>query len=327
MQFPKLLSFSNALRGMKRRENGYNLETTGMLPNFGKTATPAVTSGTPAVSLASTVLDPVFSRLKKCAAAAKRVLLKPEEPQPFAPIEKKSYQVFRQLPAQDADVVRHVAIAPTQEEATAEIFTDNQELGSKVQPTLVEKVAKRFTRETSQPVIVGEAAPVTGHNHATQRGAFSATCPGKPEANPIADAFEQRMAEKKAAAPVVAKPATPIVAAAPVMYSAAKPEVKQSVPSKLREMFGRKRKVAQPAVQGEFALDNVRPIRNDLSDADLEVVSAEARVGMGLLQTATVEKANATVTSRRDPKKTDSAINSDAEAPHAEATPELVARV
>ena len=31
-----------------------------------------------------------------------------------------------------------------------------------------------------------------------QRGAFSATCPGKPEANPIADGYEKRMAEKKA---------------------------------------------------------------------------------------------------------------------------------
>jgi hypothetical protein len=320
MQFPKLLSFSNALNGMKRRESGYNLETTGMLPNFGKNGASAGPSETPTASLASTVLEPVLSRLKKCAAAAKRVLLKPEEPQPFAAPEKKSYQVFRPLSAHDA--VRHVDVLPSRDEPTAEVLTDNQELGSKVQPTLLEKVAKSFTREPSQPVVGEEAAVPVAQGHMSQRDAFSATCPGRPEVNPIADAFEQRMAEKKAKAPAVVKPA------APVLHSAAKPEVKQTVPSKLREMFGRKRKVAQPAVQGEFALDNVRPIRNDLSDADLEVVSAGAKVGTGILQTATVEKANTTVTSLRESKKTDRAIDSTAEAPtESVQTPELIARV
>ena len=134
------------------------------------------------------------------------------------------------------------------------------------------------------------------------------------------------MAEKKAAAP--AAPAAPKVAPVAKVNSAAKPEVKQSIPSKLREsIFGRSKKnAAQPAVQGELALENVRPIRNDLSDADLEVVSGVAKVGKGITQTATTETAHSTAISRRAPK-TDSAINSVAETPQAEPTPELVARV
>ncbi len=324
MQFPKLLSFSNALNGMKRRQAGYNLETTGMLPNFGKPGAPAVTSQTSSVS--SAVLDPVSSWLKKFAAAAKRVLLKPEEPQPFGgSAEKKSYQVFRRLPEQDA--VRHVATVQAGE-PTAEVFTDNQELGKRVQPTVLEKLTNTFRREmphSSEAVSVQSSAPATdAPQHLQQRANFGATCPGKPEANPIADAYEKRMTERKASAPVVVKPATP------VLHSAAKSEVNQSVPSKLREaIFGRKRNAAQPAVQGEFALDNVRPIRNELLDADLEVVSAEAKVGTGKLQTATAEKAiTTTATSRRGiTKKTDSAINSAADAPQTEPTPELIARV
>ncbi|MGZ4973995.1 MAG: hypothetical protein ACXWDN_14640 [Limisphaerales bacterium] len=309
---------------MKRRQPGYNLETTGMLPNFGKPSAPTATSETTSVTLASTVLDPVSSWLKKFAAAAKRVLLKPEEPQPFgASAEKKSYQIFRQLPAQDA--VRHVATAASGE-PTAEVFTDNQQLGKSIEPTLLEKVTKPFRREVahSTELASGQPSATDAHQHSQQRATFGATCPGKPEANPIADAYEKRMAEKKAITPVAVKPATP------VLHSAAKPEVKQSVPSKLRAaIFGRKRNAAQPAVQGEFALDNVRPIRNELLDADLEVVSAEAKVGTGILQTATVEKAiTTTATSRRGiTKKTDSAINSAADAPQAEPTPELIARV
>jgi hypothetical protein len=330
MLFPKLLSSSNALNGMKKRQNGYNLATTGMLPNFGKNAAaPAASMAqTTSVSLASTVLDSVSVWLKKFSAAAKRVLLKPEEPQPFAQKEQKSYQVFRRLSAQDE--VRHVA-SPTSSrvEPAAEVFTDDQQLGQRIKPTLWDKFAKTWTRDTTQsapaqsaplPIDIPESdAPVRHAN------VFSATCPGKREANPIADAFEQRMAEKKAAAPVA--PAAPKITA-PVLNTAAKAEVKQSVPSKLRAaIFGRKQKTAQPAVQGEFALDNVRPIRNDLSDADLEVVSSVAKmVGKGNLQTATDEKAQSTAPSRRAPKS-DSAINSAAETPQAEATPELIARV
>jgi hypothetical protein len=186
-------------------------------------------------------------------------------------------------------------------------------------------MTKGFKREVPQPVEAISAPVAPDAPQHSQRAAFAATCPGKPEKNQIADDYEKRMAEKKATASVVTKPATP------VLHSAAKPEAKQSVPSKLREaIFGRKRNAAQPAVQGEFALDNVRPIRNDLSDADLEVVSAEAKVGTGILQTATAEKAIATTaTSRRGiTKKTDSAINSTMEAPtEAVQTPELVARV
>jgi hypothetical protein len=112
-----------------------------------------------------------------------------------------------------------------------------------------------------------------------------------------------------------------------VLHSAARPEVKQSVPTKLREaIFGPRKKAAQPAVQGEFALENVRPLRNDLSDADLEVVSSVTKVGKGNLQTVTDEQAQSTATSRRAPK-TDSAINSVADAPATEPTSELVARV
>src|SRR4051794_21011122 len=138
MQFPKLLSFSNALNGMRKRQNGYNLATTGMLPNFGKTAAAPAnsTAQTTSVSLASAVLDPVSAWLKKFSAAAKRVLLKPEEPQPFAPKEQKSYQVFRRLPAHDE--VRHVAAVPNSE-PTAEALTDNQQLGQQIKPTLWDK--------------------------------------------------------------------------------------------------------------------------------------------------------------------------------------------
>lgn len=324
MQFPKLLSFSNALNGMKRRKDGYNLETTGMLPNFGRSATASAASVQRAnsVSRASAVLDSVFAALKKTVAVAKRVLLKPEEPQPFAaPVEKKSYQIFRRLPTSDQ---RHVAPAASGE-STAEALTDNQELGKSIKPTLLDKLSFKQSRGCERAVLETDAnvAQPLADAHSSERLAFSATCPGKPEANPIADAYEKRLAEKKATAPVVLKAATPVV------NSAAKPEVKQSVPSKLREaIFGRSKKnAAQPAVQGEFALENVRPIRNDLSDADLEVVSVEAKVGTGLLQTATTEKASTTVTSRRDSKKTDSAINSVAATPPAEPTPELIARV
>jgi hypothetical protein len=313
MQFPKLLSFSNALNGMKRRESGYNLQT-GMLPNFGKPAAGA-SSETTSVSLVSTVSNSVFSRLKKCVAVAKRVLLKPEEPQPFAaPQEKKSYQVFRRLPAHDE--VRHVAAVP-QIEPTAEVLTDNQGQGNHIKPTLWDKLSG-----LRGAVVVPETSNVAVSELQASKSEFKATCPGRAENNPIADAYEKRMAEKKAAAPVVVKLATPVI------HSAARPEVKQSVPAKLREaIFGRKRTNAQPVVQGELALENVRPIRNDLSDADLEVVSAVAKVGTGNQQTATAEKASTTVTSLRESKKTDSAINSAAEAPHAESTPELIARV
>jgi hypothetical protein len=223
--------------------------------------------------------------------------------------------------------VRHVALPTSSRvEPAAEVFTDNQVLGQQIKPTLWGKFAKTWKRDTTQtapaksgalPIDIPEAeAPA---RHANE---FSATCPGKREANPIADAFEQRMAEKKAAAP-----AAPQVAA-PILNTAAKPEEKQSVPSKLRAaIFGRKRNAAQPVIQGEFALDNVRPIRNDLSDADLEVVSSVAKmVGKGNLQTATDEKAQSTAPSRRAPKS-DSAINSVATVPATEATPELIARV
>ncbi len=333
MQFLRLFSISNAV-GVKRNQNGYNLATTGMLPNFGK---PAAKAGATTradrrplpqlLSPVSTVLDSVFGILKKVAAAAKRVLLKPE--QPFAePEQKKSYQVFRRLTAHDE--VRHVAPPATNRSApTADAFTDNQELGKQIKPTLWQKLSKGWRRElpysgepasshssTALPIDVPEAeAPARDVN------VFAATCPGRPEKNLIADGFEKRMAEKKTAAPVVAKVAPAAV------HSAAKAEVKQSLPSRLREMFGRKRKVAQPAVQGEFALDNVRPIRNDLSDADLEVVSAVAKGGTGNTHTATAEKAHSTALSRRAPKKTDSAISSAADVPQAEPTPELIARV
>jgi hypothetical protein len=338
MQFPKLLSFSNALNGMKRRQSGYNLQTTGMLPTFGKSAAASPAAGSSgAVSLASTVLDSVFARLKQAGAVAKRVLLKPEEPQPFAAeTEKKSYQVFRRLSAQDE--VRHVAPpTPSWGEPTADALTDNQELGRNIKPTLFEKIAKIWKREVPQGVELIAAAPVSA-SVATEvstveapvqvENAFAATCPGKRDKNLIADAYEQRMAEKKVA--------TPVAVVAPVavvkVHSAAKPEVKQSVPSKFRDaIFGRgKRKAAQPVVQGELALDSVRPIRNDLSDADLEVVSGVAMVGTGKLQTATTEKATSTAaTSRRViTQKTDSAINSTAELPAEPAqAPELIARV
>lgn len=321
MHFPKLLSFSNAI-GLKRRQNGYNLATTGMLPNFGRNAAPAAASETTSVSLVSTVLDPVFSLLKKCAAAAKRVLLKPEEPQPFgAPKEKKSYQVFRRLTVHDE--VRHVATVPNGE-PTAEVLTDNQVQGKQIKPSLWDKLSGLRNAPVigRADVFAAPAAVEVGAASNAPKSEFKATCPGRPENNPIADAYEKRMAEKKAAVPSAPK------AAKPVLHSAAKPEVKQSVPAKLREaIFGRKRTNVQPAVQGEFALENVRPIRNDLSDADLEVVSAGAKVGTGKLQTATAEKANTAVTSRCDLKKTDSAINSAAANPQAEATPELIARV
>jgi hypothetical protein len=322
----KLLLFSNAI-GMKKRQNGYNLATTGMLPNFGKpAAAPAGSiSQTTSVPLASTVLAVLFAWLKKLSAAAKRVLLKPEEPQPFAaPQDKKSYQVFRRLPTQDE--VRHVA-TPTQSrlEPTAEVFTDNQQLGQQIKPTLWDKFAKTLKRDAA-PLAVETAAVIdVPETEAQARHPFSATCPGKREVNPIADAFEQRMAEKKTVAPVAPNASK---VAAPVLNTAAKPEIKQSVPSKLRNaIFGRKQKAAQPAIQGEFALDNVRPLRNDLSDADLEVVSSVTKmVGKGNLQTVTDEKAQSTAPSRRAPKS-DSAINSAAETPQAEPTPELIARV
>lgn len=321
----KLLLFSNAI-GMKKRQNGYNLATTGMLPNFGKpTATPAPSAmQSTSVSLASIVFDPVFVWLKKFSAAAKRVLLKPEEPQPFAGRqEKKSYQVFRRLPTQDE--VRHVETpTPSRLQSTAEVFTDDQKLGQSIKPTLWEKMVSGLKREQATSVHPSTALPIDvpeTEAPARHSNTFSATCPGKREDNPIADAFEKRMAEKKAAAPAVAKPA------ALVVNTAAKPEIKQSVPSKLRAaIFGRKRSAAQPAVQGEFALDNVRPIRNDLSDADLEVVSSVAKVGKGNLQTAADEKAQSTTPSRRAPKS-DSAINSVAITPSTEPTPELIARV
>src|SRR5436190_8044375 len=128
------------------------------------------------------------------------------------------------------------------------------------------------------------------------------------------------MAEKKAVAPIA--PASAPKVTAPVLNIAAKPEIKQSVPSKLRAViFGRKRNAAQPAIQGEFALDNVRPIRNDLSDADLEVVSSVVKVGKGNLQTTTGEKAQSTASGRRAPKS-DSAISSAAAVPQTEPTPE-----
>lgn len=337
MQFPKLLSFSNALNGMKRRQDGYNLETTGMLPNFGKTVTPPAASAQPtnSVSRASAVLDLVFAGLKKTAAAAKRVLLKPEEPQPFAaPKDQKSYQIFRRLPEHDA---RHVVPAANGE-STAGALTDNQELGQSIKPTLLEKLSFKQNRSFEPVAPVSDTTPQIVDAHCSERPAFSATCPGKPEANLIADAYEKRMAEKKPSLVVPAsagqvsghqKAEIQTQTAAPVVNSAAKPEVKQSVSAKLREsIFGRSKKNAvQPAVQGEFALENVRPIRNDLSDADLEVVSVEAKVGTGNLQTATTEKAQSTATSRRAPKKTDIAINSDAATPPAEPTPELIARV
>jgi hypothetical protein len=225
--------------------------------------------------------------------------------------------------------VRHVAPSATIRSApTADALTDNQELGKEIKPTLWQKLSKGWRRElpysgepvsshssVAMPVDIPEAEAPARHANV-----FAATCPGRPEKNLIADAFEKRMAEKKAAAPVAANVASTVV------HSAARPEVKQSVPSKLREMFGRKRKAAQPAVQGEFALDNVRPIRNDLSDADLEVVSAVAKVGKGNLQTATAEKAHSTALSRRAPKE-DSAISSVADVPQTEPTPELIARV
>jgi hypothetical protein len=318
---------------MRKRQNGYNLATTGMLPNFGKNASAPANSLAPttSVSLASTVLDPVFAWLKKFSAAAKRVLLKPEEPQPQK--EQKSYQIFRRLSAQDE--VRHVAMpASSRLEPTAEVFTDNQQLGQQIKPTLWDKFAKtckRVVMRSSEVTSNQPAAPLPidipeAEAPARQANVFSATCPGKREANPIADAFEQRMAEKKAAAPVVTAPAPAVTA--PVLNIAAKPEIKQSVPSKLRAaIFGRKRNAAQPAIQGEFALDNVRPIRNDLSDADLEVVSSVAKmVGKGNLQTATGEKAQSTASGRRAPKS-DSAISSAAGVPQAEPTPELIAPV
>jgi hypothetical protein len=319
MQFKKLLSSSNALNGVKRQASGYNLMT-GMLPNFGKSAAaPAATPGT-SISPVSTILDSVFARLKTMAAGAKRVLLKPEEP--FAAQEKKSYQVFRRLSAHDE--VRHVAATKSSSKSTADaLLTDNQELGKKIKPTLWEKLSFKKNRTVEQPfaAVDADAAKPVLEAHGSERLTFSATCPGKLEANPIADAFEMRMAEKKTAEPVVAK------VAAPVLHSAARPEVKQSVPTKLREaIFGPRKKAAQPAVQGEFALENVRPLRNDLSDADLEVVSSVTKVGKGNLQTVTDEQAQSTATSRRAPK-TDSAINSVADAPATEPTSELVARV
>jgi len=54
--------------------------------------------------------------------------------------------------------------------------------------------------------------------------------------------------------------------------------------AKLAWMFGRARaktfepaipRFTKPAVQGEFSLDRIRVVRNDLSDADLEVVPAK----------------------------------------------------
>jgi hypothetical protein len=258
------------------------------------------------------------------------VLLKPEEPQPFAaPQEKKSYQVFRRLTVHDE--VRHVCPTEGHGEATAEALTDNQVLGKQIKPTLWDKLSGLRSVPTFERVEVVSPEVATqksaGESAHAAASPFAATCPGKPEKNQIADAFEKRMAEKKAVAPVVVtKPAPAVV------RSDAKPEMKESVPAKLRAaIFGRsKRNAAQPAVQGEFALENVRPIRNDLSDADLEVVSAEAKVGTGKLQTATVEKATTmAATSRRGfTQKTDSAINSTAEAPtNAEQAPELIARV
>jgi hypothetical protein len=323
MQFPKLLSFSNALNGMKRQENGYNLATTGMLPNFGKAAAAPATTSPISISPVSTVLSSVLGGLKSSWAAAKRVLLKPEQPLTVNSQPSTINPNFRRLSVHDE--VRHVAVQPQKDGPAAESFTDSQELGQEIKPTVWDKLPFKQTRARQQAAFVANAqvAQELAATHKVDRGTFSATCPGKAEANPIADAFEKRIAEKKAAAPVAA------AAKSPSQNSAAKVEPKYSAPAKLREMiFGRKRNTAaaQP-VQTELGLDSVRVMRNDLLDADLEVVSAVAKVGTGNLQTATTEKANTTVTSRRVAKKTDSAINSAADVPQSEPTPELIARV
>ncbi len=91
-----------------------------------------------------------------------------------------------------------------------------------------------------------------------------------------------QLGEARSQATEVAAPAAPVVPVVPVVPAA---EVRETSAVRPRErwMWGRnpfaykgKPKKGPDAVQGELSLDAIKVIRNDLNDADLEIVPARA---------------------------------------------------
>ena len=84
--------------------------------------------------------------------------------------------------------------------------------------------------------------------------------------------------------------ATPVPASTPAKKCAAGTTASKAAASiragwwaRLRSLWGKRRRtsapaqLSRPAIQGELSLDRVKVMRNDLSDADLEVVAASPR--------------------------------------------------